>query len=49
MLLHSLNFRIKKIDFYLAQSFSRSEYQRDGLYRNGIYANNSLGKAQKDV
>jgi len=40
-------FNYKKIDFYLAQSFSRSEYQRDGLYRNGIYANNSYGKSDK--
>jgi hypothetical protein len=40
-------FTYKKIDFYLAQSFTRSEYQRDGLYRNGIYANNSYGKSDK--
>lgn len=37
------------IDFYLAQSFSRSEYQREGLYRNGIYANNSFGKSGSKV
>ncbi|HOD09152.1 MAG TPA: carboxypeptidase-like regulatory domain-containing protein, partial [Flavobacterium sp.] len=40
-------FNYKKIDFYLAQSFSRAEYQREGLYKNGIYANNSLGKSKK--
>ncbi|MEN9335739.1 MAG: hypothetical protein RLZZ500_726 [Bacteroidota bacterium] len=40
-------FSYKKVDFYLAQSFSKHEYQRDGLYRNGIYANNSYGKSQK--
>ncbi|HLP63225.1 carboxypeptidase-like regulatory domain-containing protein [Flavobacterium sp.] len=40
-------FRYKKTDFYLAQTFSRSEYQREGLYRNGIYANNSFGKGAK--
>jgi CarboxypepD_reg-like domain len=42
-------FRYKKTDFYLAQTFSRSEYQREGLYRNGIYANNSFGKGEKVI
>ncbi|RZJ68124.1 MAG: TonB-dependent receptor [Flavobacterium sp.] len=42
-------FGYKKIDFYLGQSFSRSEYQRDGLYRNGYYPNNSFGKSDKIV
>jgi hypothetical protein len=40
-------FSYKKVDFYLAQSFSKHEYQRNGLYRNGIYANNSYGKSVK--
>ncbi|WP_434127385.1 hypothetical protein, partial [Enterococcus faecium] len=30
-----------------AQSFSRTQYQREGLYRNGIYANTSFGKGSK--
>jgi hypothetical protein len=38
-------FTYRKVDFYLAQSFSRSEYQREGLYRNGIYPTNSFGKS----
>lgn len=38
-------FTYRKFDFYLAQSFSRSEYQREGLYRNGIYPTNSFGKS----
>lgn len=42
-------FTYKKVDFYLGQSFSRSEYQRDGLYRNGIYASNSYGKSKSLV
>ena len=42
-------FRYKTTDFYLAQTFSRSEYQREGLYRNGIYANNSFGKGEKVI
>jgi len=51
-LLHALTFdgftqfkfTYDKVDFYLAQNFSRTEYQREGLYRNGIYADNSYGK-----
>ena len=53
-LLHALTFdgftqfkfTYDRADFYLAQSFSRTEYQREGLYRNGIYANNSFGKGE---
>ncbi len=40
-------FSYKKVDFYLSQSFSRSVYQREGLYRSGLYPNNSLGESQK--
>jgi hypothetical protein len=40
-------FRFKKTDFYLAQTYSRSEYQREGLYKNGIYPTNSFGKGNK--
>lgn len=39
-------FTYDKANFYLAQSFSRTEYQREGLYQNGIYANNSFGKSK---
>lgn len=39
-------FTYDKADFYLAQSFSRTEYQREGLYKNGIYADNSFGKGK---
>ncbi|SEQ20043.1 TonB-dependent receptor [Flavobacterium urocaniciphilum] len=42
-------FSYKSVDFYLAQSFSRSQYEREGLYRNGIYANNSFGKSGKQI
>lgn len=42
-------FNYNKFDFYLAQTFSRSEYQREGMYRNGIYATNSFGKGQKQI
>lgn len=42
-------FNFKKFNVYLAQTFSRTEYQREGLYRNGIYADNSYGKSDKVV
>lgn len=40
-------FNYKKIDFYLGQSYSVTNYQREGLYQNGIYPMTSLGKSQK--
>jgi hypothetical protein len=42
-------FTYKKIDFYLAQSFTRTQYQREGLYRNGLYPTNSFGKSNKYI
>lgn len=42
-------FNYKKFDFYLAQTFSRTEYQREGLYRSGNYANNSFGKGDSKI
>ena len=40
-------FTYNKVDFYLGQQFSTRDYQREGLYRNGIYENNSFGKSEK--
>jgi hypothetical protein len=40
-------FSYRKVDFYLGNSFSTSKYQREGLYQNGIYPENSFGKSQK--
>ncbi len=40
-------FTYKKVDFYLAQNYSKSYYQREGLYRNGYYPTNSYGKSDK--
>jgi hypothetical protein len=40
-------FVYKKVDFFLSQTFSRSEYQREGLYKNGYYPTNSFGKSDK--
>ncbi|WP_082706669.1 carboxypeptidase-like regulatory domain-containing protein [Flavobacterium sp. TAB 87] len=38
-------FDYKNIDFYLAQTFSSTQYQREGFYQNGLYPTNSLGKS----
>ncbi|MFV8441406.1 carboxypeptidase-like regulatory domain-containing protein [Flavobacterium sp. LB2P44] len=38
-----------KVDFYLAQNFSTANYQREGLYKNGIYETNSFGQSEKAV
>src|SRR6218665_666750 len=40
-------FVYNKIEFYLAQSYSMSDYQREGLYQNGLYPTTSLGKSEK--
>jgi hypothetical protein len=40
-------FSYKKIDFYLAEMFSRSVYQREGLYKNGYFPNDSYGKSEE--
>jgi hypothetical protein len=39
-------FSYSDVDFYLAQTFSFSDYQREGLYRNGIYPTNSFGDSE---
>jgi hypothetical protein len=38
-------FSYNKVDFYLAQSYSNTSYQREGLYKNGIYETISFGKS----
>ncbi len=40
-------FVYKKIDFYLAQTFTSSGFQRNGFYKNGYYPDNSFGKSKK--
>jgi len=39
-------FTYDKFDFYLGQTYSHSRYQREGLFQNGIYADNSYGKGK---
>lgn len=40
-------FSYNRTEFYLAQSYSMSNYQREGLYQNGLYPTTSLGKSEK--
>ncbi|MFA7444826.1 MAG: carboxypeptidase-like regulatory domain-containing protein [Flavobacteriaceae bacterium] len=40
-------FTYEKFDFYLGQNYSHSQYQREGLYHNGIYPETSFGKSEK--
>jgi hypothetical protein len=46
---NQFRFTYKKIDFYVAQTYSHTEYQREGFYKNGYYATNSLGKSKKNA
>jgi hypothetical protein len=40
-------FKYNKVDFYLAGSISKTNYQREGLYENEANAGNSFGKGEK--
>jgi hypothetical protein len=40
-------FKYNKIDFYVAADVTKTEYQREGIYQNGAFADNSLGKGRK--
>ena len=40
-------FKYKKVDFFVAASVENTTYQRDGLYQNGAFVNNSFGKGEK--
>lgn len=37
-------FKYNKVDFYLAGSITKTDYYREGIYRNEANANNSFGK-----
>ncbi|MDR0194915.1 MAG: TonB-dependent receptor [Myroides sp.] len=39
------NFDYDKFDFYVAQKIGYTSYERDGKYRNAVYANDSYGKS----
>ena len=40
-------FSLKKVDFYITGGLNKSDYQREGLYKNGLYPTNSYGKSRK--
>ncbi|MBY8963087.1 carboxypeptidase-like regulatory domain-containing protein [Flavobacterium sp. D11R37] len=40
-------FNYGKTEFYLAQNYSWTEYQREGIYQNGNYSTNSFGKSEE--
>lgn len=40
-------FKYNKVDFYIAAEAGNTHYQRDGLYQNGAFADNSFGKSEK--
>jgi hypothetical protein len=40
-------FKYNKVDFYLSASVTKTDYQREGLYRNEANADNSYGKGEK--
>ncbi len=40
-------FKYNKVDFFLSGSVTSTEYQREGLYQNGGFPDNSLGKGEK--
>ncbi|WP_452222744.1 carboxypeptidase regulatory-like domain-containing protein [Lacinutrix chionoecetis] len=40
-------FKYNKVDFFLAGSITKTDYQREGLYQNEAYIDSSLGKSDK--
>jgi len=42
-------FTYNKTEFFFGQSYSMSNYQREGLYQNGLYPTNSLGKSENVI
>ncbi|SNR54102.1 TonB-dependent receptor [Lutibacter flavus] len=42
-----LQFSQKKADYFIALNYKNTNYQREGLYRNGTYSDSSFGKGEK--
>ncbi|MCF7566964.1 TonB-dependent receptor [Sabulilitoribacter arenilitoris] len=40
-------FNYKTLDFYVSGSIKNTQYQREGIYQNGGFADNSLGKGEQ--
>lgn len=44
-----LQFNYDKVDFFVSGQFVNTSHQRDGLFRNGAYKDNSYGKGEKQT
>ncbi|MDT0648598.1 TonB-dependent receptor [Autumnicola edwardsiae] len=42
-----IQYKFSRFDFFLAGNISQTAYERNGLFQNGIYPDNSLGKSEK--
>ncbi len=42
-----LQFSKNKLEYFAALNFKSTNYQRDGLFKNGTYENSSFGKSEK--
>lgn len=42
-----LQFTKRKFDYFVGVNIKNTNYQREGLYKNGTYATNSFGKSEK--
>ncbi len=40
-------FKYNKVDFFIAHEVGNSMFYREGMYRSGLYPNNSLGRSQE--
>jgi len=40
-------FKYNKVDFFLSGSVTNTQYQREGIFQNGSFADNSLGKGDE--
>ena len=40
-------FKYNKVDFFVSGSVTNTQYQREGLFQNGSFPNNSLGKGEQ--
>ncbi|MDT0691195.1 carboxypeptidase-like regulatory domain-containing protein [Salegentibacter sp. F188] len=42
-----VQYKLNKVDFFVAGNISQTAYQRNGLFQNGTYADNSFGKSER--
>ncbi|MDT0685369.1 carboxypeptidase-like regulatory domain-containing protein [Autumnicola psychrophila] len=42
-----IQYKLSRIDFFVAGNISQTSYQRNGLFQNGTYAENSFGKSEE--